>query len=187
MLPYMPRDLPPGHRPQPSPALKQLRIIAWSLYRLPQQLLRLMKRQYRLRTLLVFVAMIAVGAAWLSHYRSLLEKQDSIATELRQRGCIVHPDDSELREMYRESSFWRRMLGLESTTSIQCILIPRACDARDFELVRQVVELEEIYFKHEDDASKLVPGYSFRGWKLGKLMCIDPPIDCRFVLNRWAY
>lgn len=186
MLPYMPRDLPPGHPSQPSPTLMQLRLLAGSLVHLPQQLLRLMKRQYRLRTLLVFVAVIALGSAWLSYYRSLLEKQKLIATELRQRGCIVHPD-LENCTTNGEPSLMRRMLGLKATTAIQCIMIPRACDARDFELVRQVVELEEIYFKHEDDASKLVPGYSFRGWKLDKLMCIEPPIDCQFVLQGWLF
>jgi len=164
-----------------------LRFLALSLLHIPQQILWLMKRQFRLRTLLVFVAVIAVGAAWLSYYRSLLEKQGLIATELRQRGCIVYPEDSELQVSYREPGFWRRILGLESTTSIQSIMFPRACDARDYELVSQVVDLEEIYFKYEVDAEKLVPGYSFRCWQLGKLMCIQPPVDCQFVLHGWPY
>lgn len=183
----MPQDLPQGNPTQPSPFLKQFRRFVSGLIHLPRKLLRLMKRQYRLRTLLVFVIVIASGAAWLSYYRSLLEKQHLIATELRQRGCIVHPEESEPYVSSQEPSFWRRILGLESTTSIHSVMIPRACEARDFELIRQVVGLEEIYFKHEDDASKLVPGYSLRGWSLGRLMCIEPPIDCQFVLHARTY
>lgn len=188
MLPFMPLDTPPSRPRQQSPALQNLRLLAAALLRIPQGMSRVVKRQFRLRTLLIFVFCVAIGGAWISYQRSLLDQQAAIAAELEQRGCIVNTLGFGACDLPIDDTLsWRGLLGVPSATRITSIMFPRACDSRDAELVRQVLDIEEIYFKNEADAQLLKPNYWIQGWTLEVPVCIEPPTECRYVLRRWFH
>src|SRR5262245_58046603 len=145
MLPFMPLEMQPSS-PRPRwrfSLLQEMGNLVAGLLRLPRRTIRIVQRQFGLRTLFLVVFVVALGGAWIAHEKHESARQLAIVSELEEDNCVKlrlakRFCATDIYDCTSDNSWWHELLGDLCGERIADVVLEARISDRTYELLAQL-------------------------------------------------